>query len=163
MEPKIVDMPRRTLAGLRIQTSLSENRTRELWQQFRALANGIPYAVGDCSFSVEIYPQGFRMEHLTPVTLFEKWAAVEVASFDSIPEPLELLTLEGGLYAVFVHRGTPADFPKTAARIFGQWLPAYAYELDDRPHFEIMGPAYRPDDPEAEEEVWVPVRKRFRV
>lgn len=42
--------------------------------------------------------------------------------------------------------------------IFGTWLPASGYVLDDRPHFEVLGPGYRPDDPEAEEDIFIPIR-----
>jgi AraC family transcriptional regulator len=38
-------------------------------------------------------------------------------------------------------------------------LPASGYELDDRPHFEILGERYKNNDPDSEEELWFPVRK----
>lgn len=59
---------------------------------------------------------------------------------------------------MFIHRGGPATFPEAARYFFGGWLPQSGYEADDRPHFEILSQECRPDDPEAEEEVWVPVR-----
>ncbi|RYE38364.1 MAG: GyrI-like domain-containing protein, partial [Sphingobacteriales bacterium] len=42
--------------------------------------------------------------------------------------------------------------------IFTEWLPNSAYELDDRPHFELLGSKYKNDDAESEEEIFVPVR-----
>jgi AraC family transcriptional regulator len=43
--------------------------------------------------------------------------------------------------------------------MFREWLPASGYELDDRPHFEILGERYKNNDPDSEEELWFPVRK----
>lgn len=34
------------------------------------------------------------------------------------------------------------------------------YEIDFRPHFEILGEKYKNNDPGSEEEVWIPVRPR---
>ncbi|HLT33108.1 MAG TPA: GyrI-like domain-containing protein, partial [Aquaticitalea sp.] len=42
--------------------------------------------------------------------------------------------------------------------IYGQWIPNSEYELDDRPHFALMGEKYK--DPESEEEFWIPIRKK---
>ena len=70
---------------------------------------------------------------------------------------MEPFDLPGGTYAVFEHRGPAAAFPATARQIYGVWLPGSGYRLDARPHLAVMGPGYRPDDPDAVEEVWVPV------
>ncbi len=50
-------------------------------------------------------------------------------------------------------RYRPAAFPDAARHFFGVWRPRSDYEADDRPPVEIMSQEYRPDDPEAEEEV----------
>jgi AraC family transcriptional regulator len=31
------------------------------------------------------------------------------------------------------------------------------FEVDDRPHFEILGIRYRNNDPNSEEEIWIPI------
>jgi AraC family transcriptional regulator len=67
-------------------------------------------------------------------------------------------TLEGGPYAVFTYRGRADAFASAARYIYGTWLPGSDYELADREFFEVLGPSYRPDDPEASERIWIPVR-----
>jgi len=37
--------------------------------------------------------------------------------------------------------------------IFSDWLPKSDYELDEKPHFEILGEKYKNDDPNSEEEI----------
>jgi AraC family transcriptional regulator len=32
--------------------------------------------------------------------------------------------------------------------------------LDNKPHFEIMGDQYKNEDPDSEEELWIPIKKR---
>jgi AraC family transcriptional regulator len=38
------------------------------------------------------------------------------------------------------------------------WLPDSGFELDNRPHFAVMGEKYKRDDDASEEEIWIPVR-----
>jgi AraC family transcriptional regulator len=42
---------------------------------------------------------------------------------------------------------------------FSTWLPDSEYRLDVRPHFEVLGEKYKNDDPESEEEIWIPIKK----
>ena len=34
------------------------------------------------------------------------------------------------------------------------------YTLDDRPHFEILGEKYKNQDPDSEEELWIPIKPK---
>jgi AraC family transcriptional regulator len=157
--PQILEIVNKHLIGIRIETSLSENSAVALWKQFMPRKKEIRNVAGLELYSVQVYSKDFSMRQFTPSTKFEKWAAVEVESHESIPDSMEALTLPGGLYAVFNHRGPAVTFPVTAAYIFGQWLPQSEYELDNRPHFEVMGEGYLgPNDPSAEEEVWIPIK-----
>ena len=88
---------------------------------------------------------------------FEKWAAVEVSDFSNVPDGMKTFLLKGGLYAIFVHKGSSTD-NSTFDFIYSTWLPNSDYILDNRPHFEILGKKYRNNDPSSEEEIWIPVR-----
>jgi len=83
---------------------------------------------------------------------------VKVSEFGTIPTGMDSYTIKGGLYAVFIHTGTPEKFYLTLDYIYNQWLPGSDYLLDNREHFDIMQEGYNPDDPLSEEEIWVPVR-----
>ena len=109
---------------------------------------------------MQIYSEAFDMSSFDPNTLIHKWAAAEVSALADVPQGLESHVIKEGLYAVFTHRGPASSFPQTAAFIFGQWLPRSGYELDRREHFEVLPPGYRPDSPDAVEEVWIPVRNK---
>ncbi|MTI41120.1 GyrI-like domain-containing protein [Fulvivirga lutimaris] len=160
-QPRIVEIERKLMAGHCITTSLAENATFSLWSKFRAQESAIKNKLNTDLYSVEIFEKDLDFRDFTPQTQFEKWAAVEVSDLDSVPEGMKKLTIEAGLYAVFIHHGPARAFPQTAQYIHGQWMPQSGYQLDDRPHFEIMTGDYKgPNHPEAEEEIWVPIKKK---
>ena len=111
---------------------------------------------------MQVYDPRLSFEDFNENTRFEKWAAVEVADFESIPDSMESIILSEGLYAVFLHKGAASEGARTFSYIFGTWLPGSEYQLDNRPHFEILGEKYKNDDPASEEEVWIPVKLKDR-
>jgi AraC family transcriptional regulator len=138
--------------------SLSADRTPELWRSFMPEKKNIKNVIGADLFSMQVYDPTLDFKDFTPLTEFEKWAAVEVAGFDDIPDGMQTYTIRGGLYAVFIYRGRPSDFADTFRYIFYSWIPASDYEVDQREHFEILGDKYKNNDPDSEEEIWVPIR-----
>lgn len=159
MKPEIREIDEKKLIGMRVKTSLSDNKTSLLWQNFMSRFNEIEKKLNTGYYSVHVYDGLAVFNQFTEKTQFEKWAAVEVAVSNMVPEGFESCILSGGRYAVFIHKGPANTFHKTAQHIFGNWLPNSEFELDDREHFEIMGEKYKgPDNPESEEEVWVPVK-----
>jgi len=161
MEPRIEIAEPKKLVGQRMKMSFSDNKTHELWYGFMSRKKEIRNSAGQVLFSLQIYPPGF-FSNFNPDTQFEKWAAIEAEDFNDVPDEMEAFTLQGGMYAVFLHKGPASDGPRTFQYIFGTWLPASDYKLDDRPHFELLGDKYKNDDPESEEEIWIPVKpKKF--
>jgi len=97
--------------------------------------------------------------NFSPDALFEKWASVEVSSFVEVLFNMDSYLLKGGMYVVFIHHGPASAAAKSMQYIFGQWLHDSAYVLDNREHFEILPENYNPADPEAREEIWVPIKE----
>lgn len=135
---------------------LRENRTAELWRSFMPRRHEIKYRSGNHFISMQVYQPETNI--FDAATLFEKWAAVEISDADALPEGMECYRLRGGLYAVFNYQGTPEGFYQAEQYIYGSWLPASGYVLDEREHFERLPENYHPQDPDAEEEIWIPVR-----
>jgi AraC family transcriptional regulator len=104
---------------------------------------------------VAVYERN-HFANFNPTKEFEKWAAVEVIDFENIPQELEKFVLKAGLYAVFYYKGLNSD-NTIYEYIFRKWLPESSYVLDDRPHFEVLGPKYKNNDENSEEEIWIPV------
>ena len=157
MQHRIEMLPETTLVGLGLTMSFANNRTGELWQHFMPRRKEIADVTGVDLYSVQIYPPEF-FECFNPDQEFQKWAAVRTDEASMVPEGMEKITLPEGLYAVFHYNGSSAEAPRVFGWIFGEWLPASAYELDNRPHFEILGEKYRNSHPDSEEEIWIPIR-----
>ena len=158
MEPKIKELPKKLMVGKSIRMSLVENKTAELWQGFMQRRQEVKNRVDNDLYSIQRYDSINYFSVFNPKTEFTKYAMVEVSNLSEIPGDMEGMVLEGGLYAVFTHKGKPETFSRTAEFIYGKWLPNSAYELDDRPHFEILGEKYKRDSDDSEEEVWIPIK-----
>lgn len=161
LTPEIRSIPAQNLLGIRLSMSFAQDRTSELWRSFLPRQSEIPYRIGSDRFCLQVYDSNAAFETFSPERVYEKWAAVEVSHYDQIPEGMEAFTLSGGLYAVFRYKGTPAAFPPVARWIFQTWLPESGYRLDQRPHFEVMSAGYSPFDPDAEEDIYVPIIPEF--
>lgn len=158
LQPRIETLTERKLIGKRLTMSLADNQTLKLWQSFMLRRKEIKSNLTTELFSMQVYPQSFDFTFSNLKAEFDKWAAIEVADFENIPNDMETYTLTGGLYAVFDYKGLSTD-TKIFQYIFGTWLPlSKNYLLDDRPHFEILGDKYKYNDPNSEEEIWIPIK-----
>jgi len=158
MKPRIENIKEKKLVGKRIKTSLSNNKTGKLWKSFMLRRKEITNNLTTDLFSLQIYDPS-HFDSFDPSKEFEKWALIEVADFNNIPNEMETLILTGGQYAVFLHKGSSND-NSIFQYIFSTWLPNSEYLLDNRPHFEILGEKYKNGDPNSEEEIWVPIKKK---
>jgi len=158
MIPRIETLKEKKLVGCKIKTSFANNKTGELWRNFMPRRKEITNSIGTELYSMQIYPQSFY-DNFNPTTGFEKYATLEVADFDKVPEGMETYILTEGQYAVFIHKGSNTD-NRTFEYIFTTWLPTSEYLLDDRPHFEILGEKYKNNDANSEEEIWIPIKPK---
>lgn len=146
------------LVGKRLTMSFANYRTGELWKSFMPRQNEITNNLtGDLITTVVYKPKYFA--DFKPTNEFEKWATVEVADFDNVPNEMDTFILPSGLYAVFDYKGSSAD-NSIFQYILGTWLPNSDYILDDRPHFEVLGNKYKNNAPTSEEEIWIPIKER---
>jgi len=155
MVPSIQLHPEITLIGKRMDMTFSNDLSVAMWQSFMPRRHEIKGCLGADLYSVQVYPEAFDFGM---DTLFSKWAAVPVSDATAIPAGMEVLTIPAGLYAVFTYRGIPANAGPFFRSIFTEWLPASTYDLDHRPHFELLGSLYKHNDPNSEESVWIPVK-----
>jgi AraC family transcriptional regulator len=153
-------IPEKKLIGKRIKTSFADDRTFELWRSFMPRRKEILNNLSTDLLSLQIYEENF-FKKFNPNTEFEKWALSEVSDFDDIPENMETFTLQGGLYAVFLHKNATSTPEKTFKYIYETWVPNSEYELDNRPHFEVLGNNYKNNDVSSEEEIYIPIIPRI--
>jgi AraC family transcriptional regulator len=154
---KITQTEEKILVGKQLRMSLAKNSTAQLWKSFMPHKKSIDHCLGDILYSVQVYTADMDF---TYDRFFTKWAAIEVAKVVKIPNGFEVLKIPAGLYAVFLHKGSAANFAKTMTYIFEDWLPQSDYSIDNRPHFECLGEKYKNNDPSSKEEVWIPIKEK---
>ena len=152
-------LTQKQLVGKSTRMSLVNNKTPMLWKSFMQERKSIQHTIGTDLYSLQVYDKLYY-ENFSPQAEFTKYALIEVSDFETIPEGMERFELESGLYAVFMYKGLPQDFKEAFQYIFYHWLPNSEYELDHRPHFEVLGTTYNPTDKESEEAVWIPIKTR---
>lgn len=154
--PRIEKITEKKLVGICINMSLADNKTGLLWQSFMPKRAQIKHAVSSDLISLQVYASDYFV-HFNPTNSFEKWACTEVTTFDDLPEGFTTLLLAEGLFAVFHYKGLNTD-TSIFQYIYGVWLPSSSYVLDNRPHFEVLGEKYKNNDPNSEEEIWIPIK-----
>jgi AraC family transcriptional regulator len=160
MEPKIQLLAAKKLVGHCFEMSFANDRTLELWRNFMPQRRLISNVISPDLYSIQIFRRIPVFKNLDPHESFEKWAAVEVSSFDNLPTGMQTLELHGGLYSVFLYKGKAEAAEPFYRHIFQEWLPASDYELDDRPQFAVMGEKYKNDDENSEEDIYIPIKNK---
>ena len=169
MENRIETLEPTLILGKSLEMSLSNDRTMELWKSFGPLVKTIKNRKNRSLISMQRFDQPFDPSNLDPEASFTKWAGAEVSDqkpgvpVENHSPDLALYEIKGGLYAVFKHVGPASEFGRSLGFIYGSWFPSSGYELDHREHFEILPEGYQPHDSEAEEEIWIPIRKKSGV
>jgi AraC family transcriptional regulator len=157
MEPRIITIAQKQLIGQSLEMSLVDDKTQELFSSFMPQKKDITNTLSTDVFEILIYPSNY-FKPFNPNNRFTKWAAVEVKTFDKCTEQLETFTLNSGLYAVFTYKGLGKNIGEFMQGLFMNWLPNSPYDLDDRPHFNVLGAAYKNNHPSSEEDIYIPIK-----
>lgn len=159
-QPRICELRPKKLIGMSQTMSRANDKTGQLWGGFSPRIGEITNLTNQDRISMQVYPKG-KSQLNDPIASFTKWAAVEVHDYKVIPRGMASYDLTAGTYAVFNHTG-PASDSSIFMYIFTEWLPTSTeFELDDREHFEVLPVGYNPVDPNATEEIWMPVKVKM--
>ena len=151
MIPEIIEIPEKIIVGRNLTLGIDDYNVFPLWKQFRneQSSNSL---MGVDLYAIQQYAEW------PPKSAITHWAGMEKKDGVKYPEEWLIHRLSGGIYARFIHRGTQAEFPKTMAMIFTEWLPSSPYHYDSsRAQFQIMSAGYVMNDPESEEFVFIPI------
>jgi len=160
VHPRIVELPEIRIAGIRGETTLRDNRLRELWDRTNSLYKQIPNRIpGGRSFGICEACAENTLYTMNDDILFTEVAGTEVSSFEGLTEPFVQKIISGGRYAVFTHRGTLRMLPQTFDYIWGTWFLTTKEELDWREDFELYDERFLGyDHPDSEVDLYIPVR-----
>lgn len=158
MQPQFEFINTKKCIGKRLKMSLINNKTGELWRSFMPFRKNITHAISSDLISLQTYDTNY-FQQFNPNNEFEKWALAEVDDDTVVPAGFEKFEIPEGLYAVFHYKGLNTD-TSIFEYIFTKWLPQSGYELDNRPHFEVLKSKYQNQSPDSEEDIWIPVKNK---
>ncbi|PJJ28717.1 AraC family transcriptional regulator [Lacrimispora celerecrescens] len=160
VHPRIVELLEIRVAGIRGETTLRDNRLRELWDRTNSLYRQIPNRIpGGRFFGICEACAENTLYTMNEDILFTEVAGTEVSSFEGLTEPFVQKVIPGGRYAVFTHRGTLRMLPQTFDYIWGTWFLTTKEELDWREDFELYDERFLGyDHPDSEVDLYIPVR-----
>jgi len=149
------------LFGIKIEMSISVNKTFLLWNKFMSLKKLINYDIISDLISLQVYNKDY-FKPFDPNKEFIKYAPKEVHNFSNLLNDFLCFELEVGLYLIFEHKGNNNGH-ETLNYIINVWFPNSAYDFDNRTHFEVLSEKYDKDSDNSEEEIWIPFKPRLRI
>lgn len=161
VHPRIVELPDIKAAGLRGQTTLSDNVLPKLWGRFKTIVSQIPNAVhGGRAFGIcEACEDGNTLYTMNDNALFSEVAAIEVTSFSDLPSPFVPKTIKGGKYAVFTHTGSLKYLSLSFQYIWGTWFLKTDETVDEREDFELYDHRFLGfDHAKSQIDLYIPVK-----
>ena len=96
------------LVGIRLTMSFANFKIGELWRSFTPRRKEIVNNLTGDLISMVVYKPIYFVD-FKPTNEFERWATVEVADFDNLPNEMDTFVLLSGLYAVFDYKGLSTD------------------------------------------------------
>ncbi|WP_411895143.1 GyrI-like domain-containing protein [Winogradskyella sp. A2] len=154
MNPTIKTISEKYLVGM--QGSMHHGEIQKiisLWKQFMPNKHKITNTVNEELIALQNYDEFYNTK-----LAYNIWACTEVLDFNAIPEGLSSITIPKGDYAIFVLKGIDAG--GLYRQIMGEWLPDSGYDIDNRPHFQVMGSKYINGSSKSEEDFYVPIKPK---
>lgn len=144
--------PGRTLllAGLQDHFTLAtRGAIPALWGRFVPEIGHVPGQIGGFAYGVvtNANPGGFHYA-----------AAVEVSTFDGLPDRFARIVVTAPRFAVFTHRGRLDTLIDTFQAVFSRGLPEAGLTCADAPCIERYSPDFCPETGTGSLEICVPVR-----
>ncbi len=152
-EPRFAHRGHRRVVGLHYLGRNDAGEIPLLWRKFYQRLQDVPQPVAP----------GAAMGVCEPIPLMTSesevsyLACVEVAGDAPVPEGMIARTLKAQHYAVFTHQGSTDDLGETYQYIFGTYFPRSGRRLADAPDFELYDQRFRPEDPDSEMDIYIPI------
>ncbi|MCB0645958.1 MAG: GyrI-like domain-containing protein [Saprospiraceae bacterium] len=153
--PDIKIWPATKLTGLSINMSLENDMTGYLFSKFMPLMMRIGLPMPVEVFDIRSYPAGFYT-NFNPKKEYKKAAMIRLAEGYQMPAEFDTFEIPEGLYAIFEYNGAK-EANSAFDYIFSEWFPSAPFEIDDRPHFDIILPMKRQDE-DAKQRICIPIR-----
>lgn len=156
ISPDIIQIPEFKVVGIHRKMSIGKNVTYELFHAFMPRRNEVENRSDKKIIDLRVYAREYFIS-FNPTNTFIKWACVRVSQANNLPDKMDYYFLHGGLYARFTAPDHPTNPSEVFGFIFNDWLPKSRYQLDHRPHFDILNERERNDQSPGTQLIHIPI------
>jgi len=158
LKPRFVDLPPLKFIGI---AAVSEcqflgKAVKAATLEYFERQDEIPNRVSADEYGIYLPVKGLDIQNYRLDTMMTHLVCSQVTGFESVPEGMTALTIEGGRYAVFRHHGQ--NLYETNAYILNTWNGRNGYIFDEREDF--IHYLKRPGDgiSELRADIYIPVK-----
>ncbi len=156
---KVIITERKPLkvVGMKIHTSIKENRIPQLWNDFIVRMDELEkVAVPDCSLGICLNETGTEFHEDSE---FDYLACKVVKDDSVIPIGMEYREIPGQLVAVFTHSGSLETLSETYDYIYNEWLPESEYKLIATDEIEWYDSRFKFGEKDSQMDIHIPISK----
>lgn len=161
LSPEIVIIPPTYVMGIRFKTSVAENGSVNMWEQFNQqiaalkdprLSNYRRYGIFEASKTCS--SNTFNADSEAPAFI-----GIEASAEYPVPSGMQWKEICGGKYAIFIHTGPVDTLLQTYHYIWGVWFPKSGFELANRDGFECYTERFvGPEEEGSQIDIYFPIR-----
>ena len=157
MNYKVIERNEIKLVGMMERIVMPNNTIGQLWEDFNKRTVEIKNVVGMACY-------GVADNMATESYAFDETVAVEVSSFEDIPEGMVTKIIASKKYLVFTFKGLivgkngEMNLSKAYEDIYGNILPKLDFEIDNEFNFELYDERLSHDSEDSEFDIYVPVK-----
>lgn len=155
LEPKIIKKDGFKVVGLKYYGDDPKNNCPKLWENFFKRMGEIENKVGN----MESFGLMCTGEEEMSEEKFDYIACIGVTEFGKIPEGMVGAEVPAATYAVFTHKGTLENLPRTYEYIYGTWFPKSGYEPVGMNEFEYYDQRFTGKE-DSEFDIYVPLKEK---
>jgi len=156
MNYKIIERNEIKLVGMMERIVMPNNTIPQLWEKFNKRFGEIKNTVSMACYGVA--------DNMAESYKFDETVAVEVSSFEDVPEGMITKTIVPKKYLVFTFKGFivgkngEMNLSKAYEDIYGNILPKLGFEIDNEFNFELYDERFSHDSEDSEFDIYVPVK-----
>jgi AraC family transcriptional regulator len=156
MEVIITEREKLKVVGMKIRTTVKENKIPELWDRFiPRMVELDEVAVPECTLGICLY----EGEDFDESESFSYLAGVIVKDDSIIPEGMIYHEIPKTTVAVFTHTGSLDKLSETYDYIYNEWLPLSEFELDNADEIEWYDSRFRFGEEDSQMDIHIPIIK----
>ena len=158
MEVIITEREALKVVGIKIHTSIKENRIPQLWNDFIVRMDELSeVSVPDCSLGICLNE---TVTEFNEDSKFDYLACKVVKDDSVIPSGMEYHEIQSQLVAVFTHSGSLETLSETYDYIYDKWLPESEYKLIEADEIEWYDSRFKFGEEDSQMDIHIPITKK---